>query len=343
MEPAQILFFFSVIGVFNGLLLFFFFLLKKQNTLSDIFLAFLLFMLCIRVGKSVALYFNHDLAHIFLQVGMSACFLIGPLLYFYVQSKLAKLGSLAIDWRIHLGCLVSFVIVFGYLIPFNEAPELWRNSYKVIYTFWAVYLLASGFHLRYLFKRCWSKITKWNDDDLWLFSIFVGNVLICISYISFEYTSYIAGALTFSFILYLIILLFITRKFSKRSVKYKDKELLTEDVEDLEQIIKSLMTTESPYKNANLTMPDLANKLRISPQKLSQFLNDNLEKSFSIFINEYRIDLAKSTLLSDERITMEVLSEVCGYNSTSTFYSAFKKNTGTTPANFRKRNTVIRL
>jgi AraC-like DNA-binding protein len=148
--------------------------------------------------------------------------------------------------------------------------------------------------------------------------------------------------LTFSFILYLIIFLFITRVFNKKRDKYKDKELLTKDVEDLEKMIKSFMVTESPYKNANLTMPDLAKKLRISPQKLSQFLNDNLERSFSIFINEYRIELAKRTLLSDKRITMESLSEICGYNSTSTFYSTFKKHTGTTPANFRKLNIVIR-
>jgi len=342
MGSAQILFFFSAVGVFNGLLLFLFFLLKKQNTLSDKLLAFLLLMLCIRVGKSVALYFNRDLAQVFLQVGMSACFLIGPLLYFYVQSKLGKLQSQTVDWRLHLGCLVSFVIIFGYIIPFNEAPELWKNLYWFIYTFWAVYLLASSFHLRYLFIQSWSKTTKWSDDDFWLFNIYIGNMLIFISYISFEYTSYIAGALTFTFIFYLNLLLFITQRFNKNREKYKNKELLIKDVEDLDEKIKSLMATEIPYKNANLTMPDLAKELKISPQKLSQFLNDNLEKSFSVFINEYRIDLAKRVLLSGKRITMEVLSEMCGYNSTSTFYSAFKKNTGMTPATFRKQNITIK-
>jgi len=342
MATAHVLFFFSAIGVFNGLLLVLFFLLKKESSLSDKFLSFLLLMLCIRVGKSVALYFNPELAQIFLQIGMSACFLIGPLLYFYVQSKLSRLQSLTVDWRIHLGFLVSFVILFGLLIPFNKAPELWKNSYLIIYTFWAIYLLTTGFHLRHLFTQGWSQIPKWNDNDFWLASVFVGNILIYMSYITFKYTSYIAGALTFSFILYLVILLFITRKFNKSRDKYQNKELLAKEIKELDEQIRSLMITESSYKNANLTMPDLAKTLKVSPQKLSQFLNDNLDKSFSVFINEYRIDLAKQKLLSDKRITMEVLSEICGYNSTSTFYSTFKKNTGVTPAIYRKQNITIK-
>ena len=60
-----------------------------------------------------------------------------------------------------------------------------------------------------------------------------------------------------------------------------------------------------------------------------------MRQSFAQFINEYRVGEAKRLLLSDAIMTMEVVAELSGYNSQSTFYTAFKQFTGTTPAKFR--------
>jgi len=95
------------------------------------------------------------------------------------------------------------------------------------------------------------------------------------------------------------------------------------------------MTTENLYTNANLTMPQVAKKMSISTQRLSQLLNDNIATSFSNFINEYRITKAKALLLQSKKVKMDDIAEQCGFNSNSTFYSAFKKFTATTPAKFR--------
>lgn len=70
------------------------------------------------------------------------------------------------------------------------------------------------------------------------------------------------------------------------------------------------MNTEELYKNPNLKLSDVASRMNISAHQLSQLLNDNLGKSFSTYINEYRIDDAceksKAVLISrSKRLAMK--------------------------------------
>ena len=60
--------------------------------------------------------------------------------------------------------------------------------------------------------------------------------------------------------------------------------------------------------------------MQVSVPQLSQFLNDNMEKSFAQYINGLRVEEAKRLLVSDNHLTMENVAELAGYNSQSTFY-----------------------
>lgn len=68
--------------------------------------------------------------------------------------------------------------------------------------------------------------------------------------------------------------------------------------------------------------------------QLSQVLNDNMGKNFTVFINEYRINEACNIIVSDNKLTLEGIGYEVGFNSKSTFFSTFKKLKGTTPAMF---------
>jgi len=74
-------------------------------------------------------------------------------------------------------------------------------------------------------------------------------------------------------------------------------------------------------------------------------LNDNLHQSFNDFVNSYRIEHAKTLLQGDTAMKMEDLAERSGFNSLSTFYTAFKKQTQLTPAKYKtlqaSRNSEI--
>ena len=101
------------------------------------------------------------------------------------------------------------------------------------------------------------------------------------------------------------------------------------------------MTEEKPYLDFELTLQKLAIQVDIPERELSLLINHHLNKHFFDFINEYRINDAK-ILLKDptkkELTVLEILYEV-GFNSKSSFYTAFKKATNQTPTEYRKSTT----
>ena len=84
-----------------------------------------------------------------------------------------------------------------------------------------------------------------------------------------------------------------------------------------------------------LSLQDLSKELNISSHQLSQFLNNNLNKNFTSFVNEFRINEACKIITSNDKLTLESVGYDVGFNSKSTFFSAFKKHTGTTPLNYQ--------
>jgi AraC-like DNA-binding protein len=139
-------------------------------------------------------------------------------------------------------------------------------------------------------------------------------------------------------VFYLLLLLIIFNKkksaiFSP-SEKYSDKKIDNASV--LIQDLEKLMNEEKPYKNSNIKLNDIAAKLNISSHLLSQLLNDNLSKSFSLFISEYRVKEAKRIIKNDSKFTLEAIGFEAGFSSKSTFYATFKKITGVTPSQFKK-------
>ncbi|MEO9484214.1 MAG: helix-turn-helix domain-containing protein [Ekhidna sp.] len=334
----EILFFFSALGAFNGLVigLYFLFFAKPKHR-SNYFLGVLLLALSIRIGKSVFLYFSDHMWGGFLQFGMSACLFIGPSLYFYLKSIMQPDKTL--NWKIHYLPLLIIISTIDVLFPWHD--DLWYYLFHTIYFVWLIYLIFSGFLLRETLKNLFKRNVRLSTMEVWIVSIYIGNSLIWIAYNTVNYTSYIVGALSFTFIFYLLILLlFFTRKkdpgFLNKHVKYGNKKIDEAEAQQLQRRLNELMENERLFKDANLKMSEVAKKLNILPHYLSQFINDNLNKNFTIFINEYRITEAKKLIKSDSHLKLESIGYECGFNSKSTFYTAFKKIAGTTPAKFKE-------
>ncbi|MEP5566331.1 MAG: helix-turn-helix domain-containing protein [Halioglobus sp.] len=102
--------------------------------------------------------------------------------------------------------------------------------------------------------------------------------------------------------------------------------------------VTQLMQQEQRYLDSNLSLPQLATELSCSVNHLSQAINAGFGMSFFDYVNQYRVNAAKKLLSAqDERkgAILDIALSV-GFNSTSTFYAAFKKSTGQTPAQYRR-------
>ncbi|WEK21399.1 MAG: helix-turn-helix domain-containing protein [Candidatus Pedobacter colombiensis] len=102
--------------------------------------------------------------------------------------------------------------------------------------------------------------------------------------------------------------------------------------------LRNYMIEKKPFLNPSLTIKDISNDLEIPVRDLSLLINHKLEQHFYDFVNTYRIESAMDILkdVTKSKVTiLEILYEV-GFNSKSSFNSAFKKHTGTTPTDYRK-------
>jgi len=121
----------------------------------------------------------------------------------------------------------------------------------------------------------------------------------------------------------------------KDLVPLKPVNKLNEEPERLKDLLK-FMETAKPYLDDKLTLQKLAEQINLPEKQLSTLINQHTGKHFFDFINEFRIDDAKVLLKEESGLTvLEVLYKV-GFNSKSSFYSAFKKETDITPTDYRK-------
>ncbi len=342
----QLLFFFSALGAFNGFLLsVYFFFFHRPKKLSNIFLGILILALSLRIGKSVLLFFNPDLSKIILQIGLTGCFFIGPALYFYLKSEIDDIQKISSQWKVIFIILTSIILLAGAIYPYPKYPEIWNQYYvRSIYWEWFVFMLASLFVLRHSFKNIIFHFSKTSSIEKWWIGIYISNALIFLAFFLSSHSSYILGALIFSFSIYIIAMIFLLKKKNKNAIlststeKYSNKKIEDDAANELLEKLKHVMSEKEFFKNSNLKLKDLASEIDIPSHQLSQLLNDNLGKGFSLFINEYRIQAAQKLLVTNHQFSLEGIGQEVGFSSKSTFFATFKKMKGMTPSQFKKSN-----
>lgn len=108
------------------------------------------------------------------------------------------------------------------------------------------------------------------------------------------------------------------------------------DLNELSARLHHLMAVEKLYCDEDLTLTRLAQTLDIASHQLSQYLNQHMGKNFATYINEFRVNEARSLLLEQADRTTLSIGLAVGFNSNSAFHEAFVKFTGSSPGRFRK-------
>jgi AraC-like DNA-binding protein len=121
--------------------------------------------------------------------------------------------------------------------------------------------------------------------------------------------------------------------------KYSSSGLGEEQLQLISVSLEKLMENEKLYLQPELTISDLADKLKCSRHHLSQVLNDHLKCSYYDYINQLRVEEAKQLLKAPAYQQQKIASVAydSGFNSLSTFNDVFKKIAGQTPSQYKKQ------
>ena len=344
-------------------------LIKKDKTNGD----YILLLWMSFIGVHISLFYLEHTGTIFdypwlIGVSLPLPILHGSLLYFYtVRTTRQKfLTVFAVT-----ACLTPFVILTLSAIPFYQisaAEKITVYQNKGAGFEWYLLmqnimipsfgLLFSVLSIREIRKYRERLLNNFSNSDRkmlrWLEYLSIGLAVIWLLVVFFSDSVIFGGVVVFV----LLIGLFGINQIPVFSVqpaipeqpapgsgnpiaspdvdKYLKTGLKDDDAIRLKGALDQYMEQECPYKNANLTLDDLANGMKIQPNQLSQIINSIEGKNFYHYINTYRIRefLNTAALPESRKFTYLGLAYDCGFNSKTTFNKYFKLHTGKTPSEY---------
>ena len=107
--------------------------------------------------------------------------------------------------------------------------------------------------------------------------------------------------------------------------------------EKMKDELVHLFDEKEIYTNGNLTIADVAALLGTNRTYVSNVINNEFGFSFYQFVNKYRIQKATILLIQHPDMQIQEVASLSGFNSLSSFISAFKLNEGITPKQWKQR------
>jgi AraC-like DNA-binding protein len=100
------------------------------------------------------------------------------------------------------------------------------------------------------------------------------------------------------------------------------------------------MSADRMYCDSLLSLRSLSSAIKENAHYVSQVMNQDLNTTFYEFVNQHRIARAKELLRENSQQNVLEIAFAVGFNSKSTFNTAFRRETGTTPSEFRASATT---
>jgi len=312
-----------------------------------IYIAFA-FSMSFGAGKSFIKYYN------LLFVLSQLAFLLGPLLYLYAQSlvdpqfRIKKTDLLhAIPFFVAILLAIVETFFLNYQLEW-ESPLRKVTSIAVIIHIIA-YVVASLIIMKSKIGSLFSPI---DDGRLaWLRLLLLGYIVFWffqLHFFVFVDLWKLYGLCPYSNTLYLTTIFIFFNCIAYVAMKnpeiftfkkkYQKSDLRESDKAEFRKKILEAMESEKIYRESALTLSSLSKRLSIPVTYLSQIVNESFNQNFCDFVNHYRIEESKQHLKrqSVNRQSVLEVAYAVGFNSKSSFNSAFKKQTGITPREYMK-------
>lgn len=113
-------------------------------------------------------------------------------------------------------------------------------------------------------------------------------------------------------------------------------KLSASETKSLTKKLDKVLRDQDLHLNPNLSIVDLAKPLKVHAKTLSELINVHYQCNFFELINRQRIDFAKQQIKQNPTKNLLQIAFDSGFNTKSTFNSAFKRYTNLTPSAYKK-------
>lgn len=362
------------IGIFVAFFLALLILTKKGRNLADIILGIWMIV----IGLHLFGYYSFISGIIFkypdlMWLNLPYAFVHGPMLYLYTEALTKPEQFKTKRWLIHfiLPVLILFFDIYFMLLPENERILIYKHggeSDSIMTIIRAILLSISGIIYIVitnilLYKHRKSILNQFSNQEKinlnWLRFLFYGMGVIWVIII-------FGGSDEWIFSMATVFLVFIgyfgikqvgvftnqninaepavevvektANDLSVEKKKYAKSGLNEDTAKDLHLRLKQLMSIEKLFVEPELTLTDLATRLEVHPNYLSQVINEIEGVNFYDYVNTLRIEEFKRLVAipENQKYTLLALAFDCGFNSKSAFNRYFKKATNLSPSEYLK-------
>ena len=285
-------------------------------------------------------------------------FYLGPTLYLFFQTQFASKTRWQKQDIIHFipGALATLALVPFYI----KSSEEKLKAVKTLFIDFqlspydipvAVGMLLLIGYVLFMVKTLSPLLTMKNLKTDFNLRLFLGLFLLILVTIFSSIISVVFRkvaftentALSISFILVLIY--FFQKRYpeffqqlnvSLNEEKYRRSLLTSVNLDRIKEKLEQLKEHEQFFLDEEISLAGLADRVGLSTHQLSEYLNSKLEVNFFTYINSLRIDEACKRLVQEKDKPVLTIAYEVGFNSKSSFHTAFVKKVGKTPSEFRK-------
>ena len=359
-----------IIGVVQAFFICIILLNKKNKSLADKILAIWIFILGLHLLLFYFEYTEYNKVQPHLLGFLVPLPLVhGPFLLFYVVSLINEQQKFNKILLLHFTPALIYYILLSPIMILPAAEKLYY-VYEVIPTNTPVYfdifyvlIILSGpiytaWSLRLLQKHYQQIKETFSYTEeinlIWLRNLIIGMAVIWLAVLITSFMADDIGATIVFFTVTLFVFLIgyygarqgmiftdpaVVSPTDKPEIKekYKKSSLDAAQSQSLLERLLIFMDEEKPFLESKITLPQLANRFDISPNYLSQVINEKLNLNLYDFINKYRVEEFKKRLKNDDALNYTLFGHAqnSGFSSKSSFHEVFKKHTGQTPSQYQ--------
>ncbi|RIV25505.1 AraC family transcriptional regulator [Fibrisoma montanum] len=338
--------------------------LRNTQTRNYPYIKALLLLIIIHLGIKLFLLGVLKNGYLFSRLTSFTTFSYGPLLYFQYRQLVGR----SLNWKIQLLHLIPFLAAFG-LYTFCVITQLPIQKPVVFESMFAWYangvlvsLIGYSSYMIWLLRRP-AAVPK--DDQRFLLQISGLLIAVVLSgmiikevsgTLGYDYDPHFMAYIMLGLVSYRCLRFFFIQsaatpagqpddavsqdvtenQVNKDGITYEKSGLSTQQVDALFDTMEQFMQRDKPYLEPELSLDELAARLKSTRQHVSQVLNQKARKNFYAYVNEYRvyemIQLMKQR--PDGRILE--LAFQAGFQSKTTLNSYFKKVTGFNPTEYQQ-------